>query len=430
MEKKYLKYKMKYLKLKQMYGGVNTPPNANMVEIKVDTAKEIADAYSAYMSREGAAASAATDSTVTHKKIGEGSSGCAYTPVFKCIHPECISSTGLTGSKSDRCKYGIGKIMEENVADLEYNRYILLDIDNIDPTFRYHFKQPHKCKPEITKADISNCPIHITKPTMLIYDNGEDDIQKLLTKIVYSGKPDIMNKIKQILKGLLNIVEGIRIFNQNGVCHLDIKTSNITSSISSVDALDRLHMRLIDFGMAVKYNIPITPEDVFNGTNGYGANYIKDIIEHFFSYFSLDMLFIGLFNDNESIQSQMDYINNTLGLYLNHIERAAIQYEGRINSWYEMNNFTKETIRLELFDLFNYKTKEDIILKFLETHDTFQFTLMLVEICSFITTPTIEAALNNFINNTNGFHYNPYKRSKSVNLIDHYSQFLREIEVI
>ena len=69
----------------------------------------------------------------------------------------------------------------------------------------------------------------------------------------------------------------------------------------------------------------------------------------------------------------------------------------------------------------------NIILHYLQSHDSFQFALILSEICSMTSDAKIRAAAFKFINESKALHFNPYTRCKSVNLIDHYNIFLTDI---
>jgi serine/threonine protein kinase len=425
MENKYLKYKMKYLKLKKnIYGGVLTPGKSNPET-----------------SNDEAFASMSLHSQSTEPRIiGKGTSGCVYKPPFKCINNDCVNSHG---SRTDRCKHGIAKIMEKGYADIEQYKYDMLKLDTIDPAFRYHFQKPHKCKPLLT-SDI-NCPIEIEEHSMLIYDNGNEDLHTILHQITLSNKsPEIITiLLKQILRGLLQIVEGIVLFNKNGVCHFDLKSPNIITSISSIDSLDKLNMKLIDFGMSILYDTehPMTTSNVFNGLNGYESEHIKSIITSFYEYYSLDTLFVCLIKTPEETASEdaapedaaskttektdLTYISEIVKAYKQSILKRKLKKQYLLNEFYERNNMAD--IYKELFLIYKTKSIEDIILHYLQSHDSFQFALILSEICSMTSDPQIRAAAYKFINKSNAIHFNPYKRCKSVDLIHHYNIFLRDI---
>jgi hypothetical protein len=52
--------------------------------------------------------------------VGDGTLGCVYKPAFRCRHSECISSPGAT---INRCRHGVAKIMNDEFADLEHEKY-------------------------------------------------------------------------------------------------------------------------------------------------------------------------------------------------------------------------------------------------------------------------------------------------------------------
>ena len=315
--------------------------------------------------------------------------------------------------------------MEEGYADIEHWKYDMLKLDRIDPTFRYHFQKPHKCKPLLT-SDIK-CPIEIEEYSMLIYDNGDEDLSKILDQITHSKKSpeEITIILKQILRGLLQIAEGIVLFNNNGICHFDIKPPNIITSISSIDSLEKLDMKLIDFGVSIRYNDPKYP--VFDGINGYSIEHVKSIITSFYSFYSVDTLFVSLLDKSEANVPVPVYIGKIVSEYINYIleKKKDRPYFYLLNEWYEQ--FTKTQIFRELDTIYKTKSIEDIILHYLQSHDSFQFALILSEICSMTSDAQIRAAAFKFINESNALHFNPYKRCRSVDLIHHYNIFLRDI---
>ncbi len=413
MKNKYLKYKIKYLELKNnMHGGVLPEPISNPAPASHEP-EVISD-----------------EVEVTPKIIGQGTIGCVYKPTFKCRHPdECVSSPG---SAIDRCKYGVGKVMDEEYANLEYEKYDILDIDNIDPAFRYHFKKPHKCIPVLREEDLVNCRAASSNPSMLIYDNGEKDLYTLLNEIYSGVRNDIKTQqIKEVLRKLLNIVEGIRLFNQNGVCHFDIKTQNITTSIPSIDLLERLDMKLIDFGMSLKYNMPITPVNIFNGINGYSYEHVKTYIQNYYAYFSMDTLFIGLLDKTVKLETDKAYIIKVIEEYLDFFYTPRHGYASKyilINEWYRQ--FKEEQIIDELLQVYEEHSIQDIILNYLQSHDSFHFALVLIEICSKTTDAQINRAARDFIYNSKALDFNPYSRCKSTDLLHYYTLFLRQIGML
>ncbi len=448
MEDKYIKYKTKYLNLKNMFGGVLTPEKTtNDDELATavqnvtlrDAPKQLpmSDSTRALFNfatkmnpaknvstRSSKLSEIATESvrkaTIQSIKIGEGSAGCVYSPPFKCNYPQC------TG---DRCTHGISKIMSKDNADIEYNKYDLLGIDRIDPDFRYHFSQPHKCSPQITRGSISDCRVFINEPSMLVYDNGGFNLNDLISKFKIANSPEsLIVFINLILRNLINIVEGIILLNRHGICHFDIKSLNIVTSVKSIESLDELHLKLIDFGMSIKYDIPLIPEYVLNGINGYHYSRIKKNISAYFPYFSIDTLFLGLFNTTNITKDVLEYIIKTVGDYFYYlVSNSQLKNLIVLRNIYKLLNYTYEKITEEFIELYTNTPMDVILRNYLESHDSFQFGLMLTDVCLNLKNQKIQEALVNFLVKSKAIHYNPLKRCRSIDLIDHYNKFLLEI---
>ena len=513
MENKYIKYKYKYLQLKnKLKGGVGTPPKAgvlstesdagkaslavesetdrmkaeeieiraqiNALEVQGDENREIYElkmklgkiimakmvaarkkAEELQMAKPQMAEpqmakpqmaepyekikppgsiSRALEPSATIKQLRHGTYGCAYTPPFKCINSQtCINSSM---ANSIRCVNGIGKVMNPTHAHDEFDIYDLLKVDEIDPEFRYHFPKPHMCNPDMVESQRAKCPAidQLQTPVMLIYDNGKLDLEALLNKISKKDNISLLAALKQILRGLLNILEGIILFNKNSICHFDIKTTNITTSLSSSDTFHDLHMRMIDFGISIKYNVAITPGNIFNDINGHDFKRIKSTIENYYHYFNIDTLFVGLLDSSVVTDSpvvtdsNISYIENTVNIFFNNIERSSYYNLQILNLLYNhpQVNWTRVKVATELKDLYKTNTINAIILQYLKTHDYYQFALLLINICSIIKNKQLTDACIKFIYNTKSVHYNPFERCRSVDLIEHYNEFLRDVERI
>jgi serine/threonine protein kinase len=476
MENKYIKYKYKYLQLKnKLIGGVGTPPpKAGVLSTESDAVKaslaveseadrmkaeaEILAQLKAEQTEILAQIKSLEDQSAKYTEIHKlkmelgrikvaqmqiiwkrapklqihGAYGCAYTPPFKCINSHtCINSSM---ANSVRCVNGIGKVMNPRHAHNEFNIYDLLKVDEIDPDFRYHFPKPHMCNPDMVESERAKCPVidRSQPPVMLIYDNGKLDLYALI-EISKKDTISLLAKLKQILRGLLNILEGIILFNKNSICHNDIKTPNITTSLSSSDNFHDLHMRMIDFGLSIKYNVAITPGNIFNDINGNDFKRIKRNIKDYYDHnYNIDILFAGLLDSSAVTDINISYIENSVNIFFKHIASSSHYNLQILNLLYNhpQINWTRDKVATELKDLYKTNTINAIILQYLKTHDYYQFALLLITISSIIKNQKVLDACIKFICNTNSVHYNPFERCRSVDLIEHYNEFLRDIERI
>ncbi len=185
------------------------------------------------------------------KPIASGAYGCVYNNISKL-----------------RCRNTEIKSLDDKVAKLLFNKTAVREMDiykevkKIDPTQKYSINNPELCNPELTKLfrpNTSNynskgCYINFEenneeKPEVILYENGGENLDTYIDRLTY--QPRLKGRIGldredilDILRHLINILEGIVTFNTQGLFHCDIKESNIIVGKMSNS------YKLIDFGMA------------------------------------------------------------------------------------------------------------------------------------------------------------------------------------
>jgi serine/threonine protein kinase len=203
-----------------------------------------------------------TDKKRTKKRkrvfLGQGTYGCVYKPAFSC------NSNNNINNKM------ISKVMVNSNAIEEKRNFII--IDNIDPAGKYHIKLEKECdlsnnnKRSILES--GNCDV-ITNyenykfKQLKLLDGGKElyyyysKIKDLIDNNISIKKEeiDIINLYK-ILIAYKNIVEAVLLFNNNEYCHFDIKLENIVYDINNNV------MKLIDFGISLKYDFLIKKENI------------------------------------------------------------------------------------------------------------------------------------------------------------------------
>ena len=189
---------------------------------------------------------------------GSGTYGIIINPSVKCEKEEY-------SNKSDY----VSKIVYSNDLYSEFTQIISVDylnIKNIDPSFR-HFIYPFEtCEiQDISADDIRNIKSHIiskdinseiyvehyvslpsTKEAFLNYLNTY--FKNIIMPI---ASFDLQNRaklktlsIEQIFNGFIDLIRGLKIMNNNGIVHRDIKPPNIVFSNNT--------FKFIDFGLAYK----------------------------------------------------------------------------------------------------------------------------------------------------------------------------------
>src|SRR3989344_6685921 len=169
------------------------------------------------------------------KLIGTGATGCVYYPPLPCLEP----------CDDERCITGVSKLMNRVKAESEVMIYAKLQLDQLDPTESYFIRKPLRCKPKPNKH-IKACSIEINDPELLIYENGGQNLYKIISKQQYPAS--------HVLYFLKNIFEAVKLLSIHKITDSDLKTENI------VVGVDGRRYRLIDFGLS---DFPTGPKIVF-----------------------------------------------------------------------------------------------------------------------------------------------------------------------
>jgi serine/threonine protein kinase len=182
--------------------------------------------------------------------LGKGGYGCAIKPSVRCDKEGEVS-----------------KIMKKRNAELEMvENKVVKDIDPGN-----HFTLP---EPEICSVDMARQPPSIRDDIRECDMFREEDYGNLAAIMMNDGGVGLnmewreylqykfINKredFNNILKGLWRVFYGLRIINERGYYHADIKSANILMNTKK-----NYEMNIIDFGL-------LTPLERIRGMNGYYA---------------------------------------------------------------------------------------------------------------------------------------------------------------
>jgi len=169
---------------------------------------------------------------MTSVVIGEGAYGCVHKPSLKCKDAPDMSYEGK-----------LSKAMDVRHATVELKEYDV--IDAADKELRYHLGKPEVCSPKkdattiraidkckyIKSKDIANIKLLIMK------DGGLN-----LADYLYDIKDRTVEEIEMFLIELHRVILGVKVLNDNGIVHHDLKPQNIVYN----PAEER--MNFIDFG--------------------------------------------------------------------------------------------------------------------------------------------------------------------------------------
>lgn len=170
------------------------------------------------------------------KFIASGSYGCAIRPGYNCNNNNTQAKTvsKLFSSKT------------EWEYEIEQNN-LIRELDNNN---KFTIKMISSCKIDkhFIKNNVNNidkCDIIDEEPVIyqIVYEDGGKDLRDLFTDndlLVYYPHIDI----KEFLKKMLNIFEGLKQLEARGITHRDVKLDNLL--------YDGNKITLIDFGLALK----------------------------------------------------------------------------------------------------------------------------------------------------------------------------------
>lgn len=260
-----------------------------------------------------------TSNTSENKLIAQGSYGCVYSPEIHCKDD--------LSSKSN--KNSISKILDKKDASDELKEY--KHIDEIDPKFKYHID--HKtCFPDIKEIEkikknettkYEKCDlfqdVDINDLQLIQMDYGGITIYDFFEKYInnQSGKFKNIDKTGDIFfKKFINLFEGIKLFNDKGFIHFDIKENNILYNVKDEKFI------FIDFGLSTKKDEITQNKDLENSKNNL-----------LFAHYPLDIFFYNkpIFDSFEHLLkyelNNSELSNELIEYFFENIQNKYIKYQ-------------------------------------------------------------------------------------------------------
>ncbi len=332
--------------------------------------------------------------------IGKGTYGCAYNPPLPC---KASQNPCLANPEDQRCQ-GISKLMNDKNAIEELTGLEILEKLNFDnetnTNYKYHLRNPFMCpysESESSPINRVECDLTINQPTLLLYENGGQDLDKLFSTQLQTTHPSI------VLKGLLNILEGIRELSRLGVVHCDIKEQNIVTGTDINPGF-----KLIDFGLlaAFDFNLVSSIEPKINFIGDYTKHPEESkFFDVIYVYFPIYAFFLNKKNPitDAELEARVDeyFINDIIKKYL-----GKYYKEKGINRDY----FKKILIALNrIYN--NEELKGKLQTQVAKSIDLFSFSIVLLQYASKLKetfTPKkcspVTESIQSFINVNNFLH--------------------------
>lgn len=312
-------------------------------------------------------------------KIGQGSAGCVYKPIFSCD-----PSAPMVGDiRKLHSLNTVSKITDAHRADDELHVYQNMKLDELDPSELFHIGNPLKCKPLNVTND---CPAVKTDNVLqLIYNDGGVNVKSI--------EPEL--EIIQALIGLSNVIHGIDIMHNKGIYHFDIKPDNIVMD-------ERGTCRLIDFGLS----------------------YYQGMDKQFLTVFRNPYLFWPLdamvFIPYGGKSHQQAWYRSKVDLYFQRGAGQILRSSGFLpDSYYDTLNF--DAVISELQDLHTLHTPEEIFNESMRKVDIYSLGITIWVMYRKVRIPEVNNAIADFLQASNALHQNPFLRPEI-------AQFYREYE--
>ena len=183
------------------------------------------------------------DDTETHV-IGEGTYGCVHKPPMKCKNKTRKNNTS-----------SISKLMTSSNANKELREFKL--ITSADKKKQLYLGKPSKCKVDKVSGNIqsiSKCsgnfsPKMIDEYSLLIMKYGGQDLEQFGDEVYrWTKSKENVDKIELFWLECVRLFYGLKVFQENGIVHHDLKQQNIVYNQKT----NRINF--IDFGFMTKKN--------------------------------------------------------------------------------------------------------------------------------------------------------------------------------
>jgi serine/threonine protein kinase len=313
-------------------------------------------------------------------KIGQGSSGCVYTPRFDCDPSEPIEGD----LQKLNSKNTVSKISNAAEAEDEFDIYKRIKLDQFDPTESYHIGKPAMCKPlNMTRI----CTVVTTpNPLQLIYENGGVSLHNFKSR----------DYAKSTLIGLSNVVRGINQLNQAGIYHFDIKPDNIV-----IDKKTGI-CRLIDFGLAYQPSM--------------GKEHLA-IFQNIYKFWPPDA--------NVFIPYRQDGTTRNLNWY----RKIVQKFYNSIGSLKIYSGLNVNAVASELHALHQQHTPEELFNESMRKVDIFSLAVTIYLLSEGSQDVRITGPVDEFLTRTNALSYNPFIRPDSAEFYRAYKELVIKISV-
>jgi serine/threonine protein kinase len=176
--------------------------------------------------------------------IGEGTYGCVHRPPMKCKNKTRKNSIS-----------SISKLMTDSNARNELREFKL--ISSADKKKQLYLGKPSKCKADRILSNIqsiSKCsgrfnPKMIDDYSLLLMKYGGQDLEQFGNEVyTWTKTNENVDKIELFWLECVRLFYGLKVFQENGIVHHDLKQQNIVYNQNTT------RINFIDFGFMTKKN--------------------------------------------------------------------------------------------------------------------------------------------------------------------------------
>lgn len=272
--------------------------------------------------------------------IGQGVSGCVYSPPLPC----------RLACRSRHCREGVSKFTTIQSAERQFAKSQL--IDRIDPTGQFHIGAPYQCSVDLASQP-QNCSVVPPAPDrrLLIYQHGGMNLHDYL-RLIYRDPAQAL----RLVVSLNNVAVGIARLADSKLVHRDIKPENIVVGVRPGDSAKRSS---VSFGDPLDASAPL-PKLIDFGLSG-SAQALRAVPDQVYPFWPWEQFLLSLPPSTpreQLVRWLAKYLNDPVvdEYYLSYFpqRKSADQYERALSQLLSLDHEQRQSLISSRFDVFSF----------------------------------------------------------------------------